>query len=179
MPVNSNPIFQPDTAFHGAPWALVDVPSLCIIVTGYQEKLSALGADESMLTRFVRRLLIGIALPCAALCAEVEAVAPEVAPMIALLQAAKDANVAAFRDAYSKRIREDKEQGDWGKNLREAQKNLNKYFGDYQLREFNFEYIGNGEKGVVTLFHKGKETEKRGISLAVTKEGVDWKLDER
>ena len=52
-------------------------------------------------------------------------------------------------------MREDKSQGDWNKNLKEAQVNMNKLFGNYQVSEFSFTFAGDGQKGKVTLFHKG------------------------
>jgi hypothetical protein len=92
-----------------------------------------------------------------------------------MLKAAKDSDVAGFRNAYSKQIREDKGQGDWEKNLKEAQVNLNKLFGDYQIDGFGFTFAGDREKGKVTLSHNGREA----FPLNVIKEGDTWKVDER
>ena len=99
----------------------------------------------------------------------------EAAPVIAVLKAAQDSDVTAFRDAYSKRIREGKEQADWENNLKEAQANMKKVFGDYQLKDFSFTFAGDKEKGKVTLSHKGKEA----FPLNVIKEDDKWKVDER
>jgi len=99
----------------------------------------------------------------------------EASPLIALLKAAKASDINSFKDAYSKRIREDKGQGDWDKNLKEAQGSLKKMFGDYDLKDFSFTFTGDKEKGKVALSHKGKES----ITLKVIKEGGEWKLDER
>jgi hypothetical protein len=99
----------------------------------------------------------------------------EAAPVIAMLKAVKDLDVAGFKNAYSKEIREDKGQGDWEKNLKEAHVNMSKLFGDYQLNDFSFTFAGNSEKGKVTLSHKGREV----FPLNVIKEGDTWKVDER
>lgn len=100
---------------------------------------------------------------------------PEAAPVIAVLKAAKGSNTAGFKNAYSRPIREDQDQGRWESNLKEAQVNLKKLFGDYQLNDFSFTFFGDREKGKVTLFHKGKEA----FPLNVLKEGKEWKVDER
>lgn len=100
---------------------------------------------------------------------------PEAAPVIAVLKAVKESDVKAFRNAYSRRIREDKEQGDWGKNLREARDNLKKMYGDYRIADFTFTYDGDTEMGKVSFTHKnGKQ-----LDLDVIKEEREWKVDKR
>ena len=99
----------------------------------------------------------------------------EEAPIIALLNAVKASDLNGFRNAYSKRIREDAEQGDWESNLKEAQNSLKRMYGDYQLEEFAFTFAGDKEKGKVSLSHKGKDP----IALAVVKEDGQWKVDMR
>jgi hypothetical protein len=124
-----------------------------------------------------RCVIIGFVLivsAAATLRAEVET-PREAAPVIAMLKAVKDLDVAGFKNAYSKEIREDKGQGDWEKNLKEAHVNMSKLFGDYQLNDFSFTFAGNSEKGKVTLSHKGREV----FPLNVIKEGDTWKVDER
>lgn len=118
--------------------------------------------------------LVGV-LSCSILRAQEAKTPPQAAPVIALLKAAKGADTAAFKNAYSRPIREDKDQGRWGGNLKEAQVNLKKLFGDYYLNDFSFTFSGDSEKGKVTLFHKGKEA----FPLRVIKEGEKWKVDER
>ena|SRR5580765_2403606 len=119
--------------------------------------------------------LFGFVMSCSVVCAQEVTTPREAAPVIALLKAAKDSDVVGFRNAYSKEIREDKGQGDWQKNLKEAQVNMNKLFGDYQVRDFSFTFAGDSEKGKVTLSHKGREA----FPLKVIKEGNTWKVDER
>jgi hypothetical protein len=119
--------------------------------------------------------LFGVVMSCSIVCAQEVKTPREVAPVIAVLKAAKDSDVAGFKNAYSKEIREDKGQGDWKQNLKEAQVNMNKLFGDYQLSDFSFTFAGNSEKGKVTLSHKGREA----FPLNVIKEGNSWKVDER
>jgi hypothetical protein len=119
--------------------------------------------------------LFGLLLFFSGLRAEEDKTPPEAAPLIAVLEAAKASDAAAFKKAYSKRLREDKVQGDWEKNVKEAQANMKKLFGDYQLKDFSFTFAGDKEKGKVTLSHKGKEA----FALNVIKEGDEWKLDER
>jgi hypothetical protein len=100
---------------------------------------------------------------------------PEAAPVIAVLKAVKESDVKAFKNAYSKRIREDKDQGDWDKNLKEAQDNIRKMYGDYQLGDFTFTFDGDEEMGKVSFTHKnGKQ-----LDLDVIKEGKEWKVDKR
>lgn len=119
--------------------------------------------------------LFGFVLSCSILRAQEVKTPPEAAPVIAVLKAAKGSNIAGFKNAYSKRIREDKDQGDWEKNLKEAQVNMKKLFGDYRLNDFSFTFSGDREIGKVTLVHKGKEA----FPLNVIKEGEKWKVDER
>ena len=119
--------------------------------------------------------LFGFVLSCSILRAQEVRTPPEAAPVIAVLKAAKGSNAAGFKNAYSKQIREDKDQGSWENNLKEAQVNLKKLFGDYHLNDFSFTFSGDSEKGKVTLFHKGKEA----FPLNVIKEGEKWKVDER
>ena len=100
---------------------------------------------------------------------------PEAAPVVALLKAVQASDVKAFRKVYSERIREDKNQGDWQKNLKEAKDNLKKMYGDYQLGDFTFTYDGDEEMGKVSFAHKsGKK-----LDLEVIKEGGEWKIDMR
>jgi hypothetical protein len=131
--------------------------------------------DNVMPTVAVCRGLVGFAMSCAILCAQEVTTPREAAPVIAMLKAAKDSDVAGFRNAYSRDIREDKDQGDWEKNLKEAQVNMTKLFGNYRLDDFRFAFAGDSEKGKVTLSHKGREA----FPLNVIKEGNTWKVDER
>jgi hypothetical protein len=114
-------------------------------------------------------------LSCSILRAQEIRTPAEAAPVIAVLKAVKGADVAGFMNAYSREIREDKSQGDWQKNLKEAQVNMKRLFGVYQLDDFSFTFDGDREKGKVTLSHKGKEA----FPLNVIKEGNEWKVDER
>jgi len=69
--------------------------------------------------------LFGFVMSCSIVCAQEVKTPRAAAPVIAMLKAAKDSDVAGFKNAYSKEIREDKGQGDWKKNLQEAQVNMN------------------------------------------------------
>lgn len=61
-----------------------------------------------------------------------EVVEPQqAAPVINLLMGAKNSDAVAFKTAYSVKIRDDKQQGDWEKNLKKAQANLKKMYGEY------------------------------------------------
>ena len=100
---------------------------------------------------------------------------PEAAPLVAVLEAAKTGDLATFKNAYSSRIRDDAAQGDWPKNLAEAQANLTRMFGDYRLADFGFAFAGGSERGRVTLIYKGQPQ----FDLAVIREDGGWKLDER
>jgi hypothetical protein len=119
--------------------------------------------------------LFGFVLSCPILRAQDVKTPREAAPVIAVLKAVKGSDVDGFKNAYSKQIREDKGQGDWEKNLKDAQVNLEKLFGDYQLDDFSFTFAGGSEKGKVTLSHQGMEA----FPLNVIKEGDTWKVDER
>jgi hypothetical protein len=97
------------------------------------------------------------------------------APMVAILKAAKNADATVFREAYSKRIRQDNPQADWGKNLHEAQTTLKEKFGDYQLGDFTYSFEGNDLQGKLAVSFKGKKQ----LAIAILKEEGAWKLDER
>jgi hypothetical protein len=128
-----------------------------------------------MRTTIVMSGVLGILLAGVARGADDDKTPPQAAPMIALLKAAKATDATSFKNAYCKRIRDDKDQGDWDKNFKEAQGNLKKYFGDYDLKDFTFKFTGDKEKGKLSVSHKGKEA----VLLGVIKEGDEWKLDER
>ena len=124
------------------------------------------------------RYLFAIVVVSVALCASVgaqDARAPEAAPLITILEAAKVSDLATFKSAYSRRIRDDQGQADWPKNLDEARANLTRMFGDYRLDDFGFSFAGGAERGRVTLSHGGTPQ----FDLAVVKEDGRWKLDER
>ena len=97
------------------------------------------------------------------------------APMTAMLKAAKNSDVKMFKEAYSKRIREDDGQNDWGKNLKEAQATLKEKFGDYQLSDFTFSFEGDELKGKLAVSFKNN----RQVELTIVKEDGAWRLDER
>ena len=119
--------------------------------------------------------VLGISLSLATPAAKQMKPPPEAAPVIAVLKAVKESDVKAFKNAYSRRIREDKDQGDWDKNLKEAQDNIRKMYGDYQLGDFTFTFDGDEEMGKVSFTHKnGKQ-----LDLDVIKEGKEWKVDKR
>ena len=124
------------------------------------------------------RYLFAIVVVSVALCASVgaqDARAPEAAPLITILEAAKVSDLATFKSAYSRRIRDDQRQADWPKNLDEARANLTRMFGDYRLDDFGFSFAGGAERGRVTLSHRGTPQ----FDLAVVKEDGRWKIDER
>ncbi len=99
----------------------------------------------------------------------------QAAPIIAVLKAVKAADIKSFRNAYCQRIHEDTNQGDWEKNLKEAQGNLKKLFGDYELKDFAFTFAGDAYEGKVSIRHKGKKS----VALAVVREAGEWKINER
>lgn len=100
---------------------------------------------------------------------------PEAAPVIAVLKAVKESDVNAFKNAYSRRIREDKGQGDWEKNLKEAKQNLRTMYGDYRIADFTFTYDGDTDIGKVSFTYKhGKQ-----LDLDVIREVGGWKVDKR
>jgi hypothetical protein len=124
------------------------------------------------------RCLFAIVVASVALCASAgaqDARAPEAAPLITILEAAKVSDLAAFKSAYSRRIRDDQDQADWSNNLDEARTNLTRMFGDYRLADFGFAFAGGPERGRVTLSHQGTPQ----FDLAVVKEDGRWRLDER
>jgi hypothetical protein len=124
------------------------------------------------------RYLFAIVVVSVALCSSAgaqDARAPEAAPLITILEAAKASDLAAFKSAYSRRIRDDQDQADWPKNLDEARTNLTRMFGDYRLADFGFAFAGGSERGRVALSHQGTPQ----FDLAVVKEDGRWKLDER
>ena len=119
--------------------------------------------------------LFAFMLSCLIVHAQVLKSPPEAAPIIAILAAVNGSDVAEFKNAYARRIRDDKVQGDWGGNLKQAQANMQKLFGNYQLNKFSYTFVGNREIGKVTLTDNGKEA----FSLNVIKERGKWKVDQR
>ena len=99
----------------------------------------------------------------------------EAAPLIAVLKAIRASDIKAFKSAYSEPIRADTNQRDWEKNLKEAQGNLKKLYGDYELKDFAFTFAGDADKGKVSISYKGTKS----IALGVIKEDGEWKLNER
>src|SRR5258705_10728441 len=91
--------------------------------------------------------LFGFVLACPILRAQDVKTPREAAPVIAVLKAVKGSDVDGFKNAYSKQIREDKGQGNWEKNVKDAQVNLKKLFGDYQLNDFSFTFAVGSVKG--------------------------------
>ena len=63
----------------------------------------------------------------------------------------------------------------WESNLKEAQGNLKRRYGDYKLEEFAFTFTGDEERGNISISHKGNKP----IALAVVKEDGQWKIDTR
>lgn len=98
---------------------------------------------------------------------------PQSAPVMDVLKAVKNSDVAAFNNAYSKRIRDDKDQGDWEKKLKQTQAAVKKRLGDFQVKDFEFVCYGSVEDGRVVLIRKGH----KAFSLAVIMEGDNWKVD--
>jgi len=105
---------------------------------------------------------------------------PCYAPVIAVLQAVQNSDVVAFKNAYSKRIREANDHDDWEKTLKNVRATMTKQWGDFQVikesdfkvKDFDFGFTGTTGCGTVTLKHKGK-----GFSVAVIQEGDNWKID--
>jgi len=95
--------------------------------------------------------------------------------MVAVLQAAKQSDAERFRNAYSKRIRQEDQQSNWSKNFQEAQANMKKMFGDYQLSDFAYFFAGDDLVGKLTVSFRGNKQ----FGIAIIKEDGAWKLDER
>ena len=110
---------------------------------------------------------------------------PQSEPVIALLKAIKENNVALLQSAYSNRMKakfmkEDRFRGDWH-NVLEYLKGVVRHgifgkggYGDYKLKDFRFIYSGSDSAGEVTLIIKGTEDG----SLDVIRENGNWKIDE-
>ena len=97
------------------------------------------------------------------------------APVVAILEAAKNSDTRMFKEAYSKRIQQEGQQSDWSKNLEEAKATMKQKFGDYQLSDFGFTFEGDELKGKLGIAFKGRQQ----FTLAIVKEDGVWKLDER
>jgi hypothetical protein len=138
------------------------------------ERCFAAQKDHTMRTLSVFVFLFGI-VSLETTAAQKDKSPQEAAPIIAVLKAIKESDIKAFRNAYCERIREDKDQGDWEKNLKEAQGNLKKLYGDYDLKEFAFSFDGDADKGKVSITHKGNKS----VALRVIKEDGEWKVNER
>lgn len=96
-------------------------------------------------------------------------------PVIAMLRAAQAKDAAAFRATYAKRIRDGKEQSDWEKNVAEANASVGRLFGGASVDELTFTFTGDADAGKVTIARPSQPP----VTLAVVREGTEWKLDER
>jgi hypothetical protein len=94
-------------------------------------------------------------------------------PFMNMLKAAESSDIKKFKSAYSKRIREDKEQSDWKKNVSEAKKNIKKIFGD--IKDDNFTFKFDKDKSKLEVLFKGKSA----CLIDVIQEDGKWKLNER
>ena len=94
-------------------------------------------------------------------------------PFVNMLKAAELSDVQKFKFSYSKRIREDKEQADWEKNVAEAKKKIKRIFGN--IKDDNFTFKFDKDKNKLEVFFKGKLT----FAISVILEDGMWKLNER
>lgn len=97
-------------------------------------------------------------------------------PMLAVLRASRVGDVAAFKSAFSKAvINEAKtEKRDWKELTKKTHEALEKEFAGYKLGDFTFYFAGNDKGGDLTIFFKGKPSEK----MQVVHETDGWKLNE-
>lgn len=98
---------------------------------------------------------------------------PQAGGVVAVLQAVKAGDLAAFKGAMSKRILASNDNKHWERNLKEAQEKFAKRYGDYRGEDFEFTFKGDAEQGMLTVLHPPSEP----IELHVVREGDDWKLD--
>lgn len=120
-------------------------------------------------------ILLSLMLSMPAIAEEARPVPTEAEPFVLLLMAAKNADAMGMRGAFSTRIRDDREQGDWNKNLRQAKVSLAKMFGDYALADFSFVFSGDRREGALTVMYRDVEQ----FSIPVVWESEGWKLNER
>jgi len=92
------------------------------------------------------------------------------APLVQVLEAAKNNDMESFFSSYSERV------GNRGsaRDFQESQGNLKSWFGDYVLSDFQFRFEGTESKGVLIIIFQGKEED---MKWPVLKEGTEWKLD--
>jgi hypothetical protein len=120
-------------------------------------------------------ILLSLMLAMPAIAEEARPVPTEAEPFVLLLMAAKNADAMGMRGAYSMRIRDDREQGDWDKNLRQAKVSLARMFGDYALADFSYVFSGDQREGAVKVMYRDVEQ----FSIPVIWESDGWKLNER
>lgn len=100
---------------------------------------------------------------------------PQAQPVIKWLVAVKKGDEKGLKQAFSERMRERFNEEGWGKVLKTYQKAFKKQFGNYQLKDFVFEYDGGEQEGTVSILHKGRKLP----SVQVIKEDADWRVNER
>src|SRR5579862_7034075 len=111
-------------------------------------KVTEGGKKEHFMQRFtILFVFLGIAGASATALARDDKSPSEAAPIIEMLKAAKASDSKAFKNSYCERIRDDKGQGDWDRNMKQAIGNLKKAYGDYKLEEFTFKFVGDANDG--------------------------------
>ena len=83
-------------------------------------------------------------------------IATEAVPVSAMLYSAEASDLNGFRNAYSSRIREGKEQANWEENLKEARGNVKRLLGNHKIDELTFTFTENKEDGEVSTVSKVK-----------------------
>ncbi|CAN0396093.1 unnamed protein product [Phaeothamnion confervicola] len=97
-------------------------------------------------------------------------------PMLVVLRASRDGDVKLFKSAFSKAVLEEAktEKRDWKELSKSTYAALKKEFVAYKLADFTFYFAGNDQGGDLTVFFKGKPSEK----IQVVHEANGWKLNE-
>ncbi len=94
-------------------------------------------------------------------------------PFKNILNAIQTKDKNKFKNAYSKKIQESKEQNNWDKNFSDASKSIIANFAEIIDKSFKYKY--NSKENKLGIFYKDKEV----VWLKVIHEFGEWKLDER
>jgi hypothetical protein len=109
--------------------------------------------------------------------ADAPAVVPEQAKVvITWLQAVKAGDQTMLKTVFTEALVAKLEKEGWAAVMAQYQEALKDQFGDYQIKDFTFKYVGNATAGVVQIIYKG---EIFPGELQVVKEHGEWKSSER
>ena len=85
----------------------------------------------------------------------------------------ESSNINEFKSCYTQKIREDKTQNNWQKNIDEAKISMKRKFGAIDLKDFTFKF--NKKESKLGVFFK----KKLAFWTRVASENGEWKIAQR